>query len=337
MKIGTRQVDKFLKKPPDKINAVLFHGNDAGLRSIRSNRLASLYNDNLDDVFGVTLINGSSLTGQSSIIADAADEISMFGKRLVMVKASGAELLNACKILLSRPICNAMVIVNASDTNTKHAIVKLFETTDTAAAIGCYPDDESSIRQLAQALFRQDNISVDPDALDIICSRLGNDHAATRSELEKLALLAGHRGHLDRETVSEALGDSALMAIDAVANAIANGHVFALSAALQKAWTEEANCIMIIRGCQTYFNQLRILSHAISTRQSAKSAVQSLRPPVHFKLQDALIQNAKRWQPQRCIDMVNRLQNIEINIKSKMIYDRTLTAQSLLGLCLRSQ
>jgi len=58
---------------------------------------------------------------------------------------------------------------------------------------------------------------------------------------------------------------------------------------------------------------------------------------VHFKLQDAFIRHLKNWQPQRCMDMVNRLQDIEINLKSKTIDDQTLTSQSLLGLCLRAQ
>ena len=94
---------------------------------------------------------------------------------------------------------------------------------------------------------------------------------------------------------------------------------------------------MIIRGCQTYFNQLRMLGHAISAGQPAQNAVRSLRPPVHFKLQDALVRHAQKWQPSRCMQMVNRLQDIEISLKSKTIDDRTLTAQSLLGLCLRAR
>ena len=32
-----------------------------------------------------------------------------------------------------------MVIIDASDTTTKHAVVKLFETSDIAAAIGLLP------------------------------------------------------------------------------------------------------------------------------------------------------------------------------------------------------
>jgi len=118
---------------------------------------------------------------------------------------------------------------------------------------------------------------------------------------------------------------------------VATGHVPALSKALGKAWREEANCVMIIRGCQTYFNQLGMLGFAVLAGQSPQNAVRGLRPPVHFKLQDTLIRHLKNWQPQRCMDMVNRLQDIEINIKSKSIDDRTFTSQSLLGLCLRAR
>jgi len=337
MKIAPRQIAHFLAKPPPKISAILLHGSDAGLRAERSRQLAALYSDNLDDVFSVTRINSASLDKEPGVIADSAAEIPMFGKRLVMVKAAGTEALDACKVLFAKPIMDAMVIVDASDTTTKHAIVKLFEASDHAAAIGCYPENIGDIRALAQTIFRQDNVSVEHDALALICQRLGADHAATKSELDKLALLAGPNGTLNVAMVSEALGDSAVLAIDDVAHAVASGKVSALAAALNKAWLEEANCVMVVRGCQSYFNQLRMLGHAVSAGQTPQNAVRSLRPPVHFKLQDALIRHLQRWQPKRAFDMVNRLQDIELNIKSKGLNDRTLTAQSLLGLCLRAR
>ena len=95
MKIAPRQITGFLAKPPDKISAILLHGSDSGLRSSRSLQLAAHYSDDLDDVFSVTRISGASLTGEPGKIADAAAEISMSGIRLVLVKASGTELLDA--------------------------------------------------------------------------------------------------------------------------------------------------------------------------------------------------------------------------------------------------
>ena len=337
MKITPRQIPSFLSKPPDKICAILLHGSDAGLRSSRAQQLAAYYSDDLDDVFSVTRISSTNLGGETDKIVDAAAEIPLFGTRLVLVKANGSELLDACKPLLAQPVNDAMVIIDASDTTTNHAVVKLFETSDIAAAIGCYPDNNADIRELAQSIFCKDNVSVDRDGLALIASKLGSDHAATRTELEKLALLAGPGGALTLDMISQALGDSAVLAVEDVATAVANGNVPALSNALRKAWLEEANCVIILRGCQTYFNQLGALGYAVSAGQSTQNAVRSLRPPVHFKLQDTLVQHLKNWQPWRCMDMVNRLQDIEINIKSKTVVDRTLTSQSLLGLCLRAR
>ena len=337
MKIAPRQIASFLAKPPDKISAILLHGSDSGLRSSRSQQLATHYNDDLHDVFSVTRIDGTSLSCEPGKIADAAAEIPIFGTRLVLVKANGTELLEACKLLLANTVDDAMVIIDASETTTKHALVKLFESSDTAAAIGCYPDNDEDIRQLAKTIFQKDNVSVDRDGLTLISSRLGSDHAATRAEIEKLALLAGPGGTLTFETISETLGDSAVLVVNDVADALATGHVPALSKALRKAWYEKANSVMILRGCQTYFNHLGMLGYAVLDGHSPQKTVRTLRPPVQFKLQKALIRHLENWQPQRSMDMLNSLQDIEIIVKSKNINDRTFTSQSLLGLCLRAR
>ena len=78
MKIAPRQFTSFLAKPPDKISAILLHGSDSGLRSSLSQQLANRYSDDLNDVFSVTRISGSSLGGEPGKIADAAGEISMY-------------------------------------------------------------------------------------------------------------------------------------------------------------------------------------------------------------------------------------------------------------------
>jgi DNA polymerase-3 subunit delta len=154
--------------------------------------------------------------------------------------------------------------------------------------------------------------------------------------MAKLSLMAGPGGKLDADDVRIALGDSALLAIDDIADALASGAVGRLQQALQKAWYEDANAVMIIRGCQTYFWQLGLASHAMATGQSAQNALRSLRPPPHFKLQDRLQAHLRRWRPESAMDVVNRLQDIELQLKSGGINDQLCTAQSLLGICLRA-
>ena len=138
----------------------------------------------------------------------------LFGdRRLVLVKGRGTELLEACKLALAKPLADTIIIVEASETTTKHAIVKLFETSKTAASIGCYADNIGDIRALATSIFAADQVTASRDALDIIAERLGSDRASSRSEIAKLALMAGPGGKLDADDVRIALGDSALLAL----------------------------------------------------------------------------------------------------------------------------
>ena len=337
MKIVPRQINTFLENPPDELAAVLFHGNDIGLISERANLFANKFSDDLEDVFSVTRLNGEMLVGETSLIADSAAVIPLTStKRLVLVKGRGTELLSACKLALTSPISNALIIVEATETTTKHAIVKLFETTKHAASIGCYADGIKDIHALATRIFAVDNVKASIDALDIIALRLGSDHAVSRREIEKLALMAGPGGTLEADDVQIALGDSANLAIDDIAEALASGAVRRLQQALQKAWYEGMNAVMIVRGCQSYFRQLGLASYAMANGQPAQIAIRSLKPPLHFKLQDRLLVHLQRWRPHLAMDAVNRLQDIELQLKSSKINDQVFTTQSLLGICLRS-
>ena len=337
MKITPRQFNAFMAKPPNNLVAVLFHGNDSGLISERAKQFAQLFSNDLDDVFSVTRLTGDILSGETGLLADSAAAIPAFGdRRLVLVKGRGTELLAACKLALSDPINGAIIIVEASETTTKHAIVKLFETSNSAASVGCYNDGVNDIRALAVSIFSADNIKISRDALNILTNRLGSDRSSSRREIEKLALMAGPNGKLDANQVHIALGDNANMAIDDIADALASGAVTRLQKSLQKAWHEDANAVMIVRGCQSYFRQLGLAGYAVAFGQTAQSAIQSLRPPPHFKLRDRLQSHLLRWQPQLAMDIVNRLQDIEFQLKSKRLDHQTFTAQTLLGICLRA-
>ena len=337
MKIAPHQINAFLKKPPRNFAAFLFHGNDSGLISERAKQLAHVFNQNLDDVFSVTRLTGEMLAGEVGLILDSASAIPGLGNhRLVLIKGRGTELLAACKIALSKHIQEAVIIVEAHETTTKHALVKLFENSKTAASIGCYSDSVGDIRALANNIFAADNVKVGSDVLDIITRRLGSDHGSSRREIEKLALMAGPDGKLNAEEVHFALGDSARLSIDDIAHALASGAVAKLQQSLQKAWHEGANAVMIVRGCQSYFQQLGLAGYAMRSGQSVQNAIRSLRPPPHFKLQERLQSHLRCWQPQTAMDIVNRLQDIELYIKSSHLNDQIYTSQSLLGICLRA-
>ena len=343
MKIQTRQIAGLLTHPPAHMRAFLFHGNDIGLIHERALALASHYSDNLDDVFSVTRLDSSAIESDVSVIADALSSIAVFADtRVVLVRGRGTELVDACKLALTPrentvPLEGAVLIVEARETTTRHAIVKLFETGDICASIGCYADDSGTIRDLVQTSFATLSITVDHTVMDLIVAKLGADRASSRREIEKLALMAGQGGTLTTQDIEDALEDSTTLAIDDVAGAVADGDIARLQNAIAKAWSEDANPVMVIRGCHNYFRSLLIAAHAVSTGSSRDMAIKSLRPPVHFKLQARMGTQLNKWGYKQAMAALDKLQDIELALKSSSPDDRVICMQGLLGLCLRAR
>lgn len=338
MKVAPRQTASFLNAIPPTIRAILLHGSDIGAIAERAGIIARKYATDLDDVFSVTRIDGEQIAGDPSAIGDSAAEIALLGDlRLVLVKGRGAELLEACKLALKRDLSGAFIVVEARETTSKQAIVKLFEAADNAASIGCYADSDADLGQLFRDIMSRDNISVDSDATSIVLQRLGNDRAGSRMEIEKLALMVGPNGNLNSEDVSVALGDSSVLATSDIACAAADGQVDALNRALARAWGEDSNAVMVLRGCQTHFKQLMLAGQGMSRGKSTSQAIKDLRPPVFFKMQDVLARQLRYWSAKHALAAVNRLQDCELQVKSNVPDDRTIAAQCLLGICLRAK
>ncbi len=338
MKVPPRQISTFLRRPPVGIRAALLHGTDAGLIAERSQTLALLYAADPDDIFSVTRLDGDQLVGEPCLIADAAASITIFSDvRLVIVKGRGSDLLEACKLALASDLSTSFVVVEANDTTARHAVVKLFEGADNAAAIGCYEDNDTDITTLVQQIMARDQITIAEDAIRLITSRLGSNRMVSRMEIEKLSLFAGKGGSLSIDEVSVALGDSASLTINDIASAAADGDSGVLKHTLAKAWHEDMSAIMVLRGCQNYFQQIKIAALAMANGATAAAAIRNLRPPVHFKLQHKMTLQVKSWRDTYGSEALNRLQDAEITIKSGGLDERVICSQCLLGLSLRAK
>ena len=338
MKVAPRQLSGFLANIPHHIRAVLLHGSDVGLISERGGAIAAQFSDDLDDVFSVTRLDGDTLSSDPAALGDAAAALSMTADcRLVLVRGRGTEMLESCKLALARDLTGAFIVVEAGDTTTRHAIVKLFESAENAAAIGCYPDEARDIAALLGDMLGADKITITDDARAVVIQRLGGNRAASRREIEKLALLAGPGGHLDLDDVAGALGDGAGLAISDIATAAADGSVARLEHTIEKAWEDKQPGVAVLRGCQFHFRQLLAAARAMQRGGSAQQAVKSLRPPVHFRQQDKLIAQLRHWNAATLADVLDRLQDAELTAKTGRINDQALCAQTLLGICLRAR
>ena len=337
MKISPRDITAVLAKPQPQYLCYFFHGADLGLMRERASHIARQIVSDLDDPFQSVMLSGEELKADPAKLADEVSALPVFGdERLVRVRGTGTDLTNAVKLAVPLLKTGCRLVIEASDTTTKHAIVKFCESDAAIASIGCYGDDDKDIGQLALRIFGRDNITIERPALALLVSRLGGDRLASRSEIDKLALLAGPNGVLTEADIDEALGDSSSQAIDLLLKSLLTGDVSTLAVLLEKARQEDIAPIAIMRQLATNFRQIFEATASISQGQTAATAIGKLRPPVHFKSKPLLTAAAQRLSKQAAMAYWQRFVTLEAELKSGQIADPyTHLGQGLLGIALR--
>jgi len=254
------------------------------------------------------------------------------------LSGTGTEMTDAVKIGFDSLHDKARLVIQARDVNTRHALVKFCDQHPTCASVGCYQDDNRSLSDLAQDIFRRDNIKVSREALSLLVSRLGNDRAVSRQEIEKLALFAGLSGKLTEKDINNALGDSGAVVKDLITVAILNGSVQQFELLYSRSQQDGQPPISLLRQVLALFKNMLSARLAMQAGLTSTASLSSFRPPLHFKIKPVVTAQLSKWTSAQLTDIINRLIATEIQMKATSVLNQsTLTGQTLLGVALRSR
>ena len=337
MKIAPRDIAHYCRAPSGDHLWFLLHGADRGLMRERATQIARHFCQDLDDPFQSVTLQGSDVASDAARLSDEVGAYPVFGgERIVRLQGAGTEMLSAVKAALPLLQAGTRLIIEASDTTTRHALVKLAETEKQAASIGCYADESRDIGQLARDIFAKETISISQDALSLLISRLGSDRMASRSEIEKLALYAGPNGQITSDDIEALLGDSSAQAIDLFMKTVISGDIAGLSPLLAKARQEEIAPILILRQMAGLLRQIYEVRSLIEQGTPAANALSQLRPPVHFKMKPLLSRATSQLNSKNALMLWDKIIKAESDLKSGQIGDvYAHMGQLLLGITLR--
>lgn len=306
--VKPQQTAAFMKAPPADLAAVLFHGSDPGLVSERSATLARVLASRENPPGEILKIDETELDDDTGLLETELQTRPMFsGRRIVRAIAGrkiSAQLLKP--ILASVPL-EGLLIVEAGNLKADDALRALFEKQASCYAIPCYPDTAADIDELISDVLTSFKLKIDGDARDLLQSRLGADRALSRSEIEKLALYCLGRQQITFEDVDMLVGDAAGLAVERIAEAVADGRTKNAIGDFGRAMASGENAQMIIGVLQRYFLKLHRVRSDVDAGQRLDDALKSLRPPLFFKQKDLFSRQVRSWSRSQLDQALRRI------------------------------
>jgi DNA polymerase-3 subunit delta len=335
MKLQQRDLQGLLAKRPADLRGVLVYGPDSGHVSETADLIAKSVIDDPADPFGSTTLTGDAMRQDPAALMDAATALSLTGgNRLVRVRGVTEIHTSNFETLAAADAVEALVVVEADALAGGSKLRKLFETETNLAALPCYGDDGAGLTSFIKQTLAASSVRIQADALERLAANLGGDRRQTRSELEKLALLAGQGGELTLDDVAGSIGDSGSLAMDDIAFAAADGDNLGLDRALSRARSDGENSVRILRAAIGHFQRLYQAASAMEAGASPDQAMKVLRPPVFWSRRGKFEAQLSAWSSARIEQCLDRLLEAECRCKSTGMPDEAVCAQALIGVCL---
>jgi DNA polymerase III subunit delta len=330
------EVDAFVARPDPARPVVLVFGPDAGLVSERVNALIKGAVDDPNDPFALARLEGEELSAEPSRLVEEAQTIPLFGgKRAVWVKAGSRNIVPAVEALLGLRDSECRVVIEAGDLRRNAPLRALIERAKNGAALPCYADDERARTRLIDDEMRSAGLTLAPDARAMLVPLLGGDRAASRSEVQKLALYAGGEKEVTVEDVAAVVADASALAIDDIVDAAFAGRPAELERELAKARTAGTPAGSIFFAAQRQLSQLHRWRTAIEAGDNF--SVDSAVPPAQFRRKKSVEAALNLWTAWRLVAAMAELADAVLESRRNSALTDTIAERALLSIAVKAR
>lgn len=290
------QCASFVRSPDKRIMAVLVYGPEAALVAERARELTQNIAARDDSEVEIIRLDDNDFSQNPDRLAIELQTLSMFAaRRIVRVKAERRLQAEDLETLFAGDLA-ATLIVEAGNLRPSSKLRKIFEASDRAAALPCYADGAG--RDVAPVIERElaaNSVRISGEARVYLMSRLGGDLASARSECAKLATYAGAGNEVSIADIDAVIGDMGAGMADALATATAGGRTRDALRQLDKLIAGGQGTQGALAALSRHFQRLHRACALVESGVPAKTAIGKFKPPLQFKLRDALVAQCRKW------------------------------------------
>jgi DNA polymerase-3 subunit delta len=232
-----------------------------------------------------------------------------------LINRASDKIYNVIYDLIERNISNTKIIINAYTLDTKSKLRSLFEKNKDLICIPTYPDNNETLSRLAATLFREENISISQQNVNLIVEKCNGDRKNLKNEFEKIKNFAKNKKKISNKEI--------LQIINLAEN-------YKLSELIDNCLTKDKKKIINILNDSNYsaeesitilrtflFKAKRILKLATELQRNhdINKTVNSARPPIFWKDKEVVKNQLKKWKHKEIKELIKNINNVELEIK----------------------
>ena len=302
------------------------------IKSFEIEKIKSLKN-NLILIYGINqgyknqvikeLLEGEILRFDENDILNNHEEIvsnlmnkSLFDEnKLIIVSRASDKILKFVNEIIERKIEKIKIIINSNNLEKKSKLRSLFEKEKDLVCIPFYEDNDKNLSSIAQNFFKQKNIKISQEIINLLIGRSRGDRGNLINELNKIENLSITKKNIDIEDVLKLTNLSENYSVFELAENYLAKNKKQVSKILNENNFANDECVLILRTILNRSKRLLKLKESQIQTGNIDLTISSFKPPIFWKEKDVVKKQIQSWSDDEVKKMIYKINDLEILIK----------------------
>jgi len=302
------------------------------IKSFEIEKIKSLKN-NLILIYGINqgyknqvikeLLEGEILRFDENDILNNHEEIvsnlmnkSLFDEnKLIIVSRASDKILKFVNEIIERKIEKIKIIINSNNLEKKSKLRSLFEKEKDLVCIPFYEDNDKNLSSIAQNFFKQKNIKISQEIINLLIGRSRGDRGNLINELNKIENLSITKKNIDIEDVLKLTNLSENYSVFELAENYLAKNKKQVSKILNENNFANDECVLILRTILNRSKRLLKLKESQIQTGNIDLTISSFKPPIFWKEKDVVKKQIQSWSDDEVKKMIYKIYDLEILVK----------------------
>ena len=299
-----------LKKIPDKTIFYLLYGKNEGLKADCINQILEKNNGKVFN-YEEKQIKDEIESFYENVLSNSLFE----SEKIIIINRASDKIFETIQDLINRNITNIIIIINAGILETRSKLRSLFEKKNDLVCIPTYPDNNDTLSKLAVIFFRNENISISQENINLIIEKCNGDRNNLNNELNKIRNYAKYKKKISSQEILKLINLSENYEISELIDNCLALNKNKITKILNENNYNNEDCIIILRTFITKAKKILKLAIKLEENKDINKTINSAKPPIFWKDKEIVKVQLNKWKPDKIKELIKNINNVELEIK----------------------
>jgi DNA polymerase-3 subunit delta len=236
-------------------------------------------------------------------------------EKLIIINRATDKIKGIIEEIITKKIEDVVLVLNSNALEKKSKLRSLFEKSSELICVPFYEDNNQTLSNVVSSFFRQIQIPISQQAINLIVERSRGDRQNLKNELEKIGHFAKNKGKISMVELLKLTNLAENYNVsELVDNCLAKNIKRTINILNENNYSPE-DCILIIRTFLIKSKRLIKLCGETQQTKDVDSIISRFKPPIFWKDKEIVKKQIMGWSYKNAENLVYEASNIELLIK----------------------